>query len=137
MIWNKAPQMMRAGGGSLSKSSPARAQEYATRISGETKRLVLELARSGLHTGTEIARITGRRQSTVQSLIRKSGIVIPDGRSAGKAGEPKCQVLELARTGLHSATEIARMTGRSQPTVHSMCKAAGIVVPDGRKQGKA
>jgi DNA-binding CsgD family transcriptional regulator len=133
MIWRLAPQMMRAGGGSLSQSSPSRAREYASRITGETKRLVLDLARSGKHTATEIARITGRRQSTVQTLIKKAGLLVHDGRSA-TVEETKRQVLDLARTGLHSAKEIIQLSGRSPSTVHFVLKAAGITVPDGRSK---
>lgn len=87
MIWRKAPAMMRAGGGPLTRADAKRADNWAKRITGETKRRVLELARSGLYTGTEIARMTDRRQSTVQALIRDAGITVPDGRSKAKRDE--------------------------------------------------
>jgi len=82
LIWRKAPQMMRAGGGSLTKADGKRSENWAKRITGETKRRVLELAKTGKYTGTEIARMTDRRQSTVQALIRDAGIKVPDGRKA-------------------------------------------------------
>ena len=87
MIWRLAPKMMRAGGGPLTRADAKRADNWAKRITGETKLRVLELARSGLYTGTEIARITGRRQSTVQTLIKNAGISVPDGRSKAKRDE--------------------------------------------------
>ena len=84
MIWNKAPKLMRSGGGSLSRCDDERVKNYATRITGETKRRVLELAKTGKYTGTEIARMCDRRQSTVQALIKDAGITVPDGRSKAR-----------------------------------------------------
>ena len=80
MIARLGPQMMKTSGGSLVCSTEKKASQFRGPITAEIKSRVLELARTGLHTGTEIARMTDRRQSTVQKLIQHAGVSVPDGR---------------------------------------------------------
>jgi hypothetical protein len=84
MIARRGPQMMMTSGGALVSSTEKNASQFRGPITAETKRRVLELARTGIYTGTEIARMTDRRQSTVQKLIQDAGISVPDGRDKKK-----------------------------------------------------
>ena len=84
MIARRGPQMMMTSGGALVSSTEKNALQFRGPITAETKRRVLELARTGIYTGTEIARMTDRRQSTVQKLIQDAGISVPDGRDKKK-----------------------------------------------------
>jgi transposase-like protein len=81
MIFRRGPQMMKTSGGSLESSSKQNIENLRPRITEETKRRILELASTGIHTGTEIARMTDRSQSTVHKLIQTAGISVPDGRA--------------------------------------------------------
>ena len=81
MIARRGPQMMKSIGGSLESSSKQNVENLRPRITEEMKRRIFELARTGLHTGTEIARMTDRSQSTVQKMIHDAGISVPDGRT--------------------------------------------------------
>jgi hypothetical protein len=81
LIERHCAKFMVTGGGSL---SPDR-KPYVKRgneMTSEKKARCLELGREGKLTGTEIARAVELPQSSVQMVLSKAGIKVPDGRGA-------------------------------------------------------
>lgn len=79
LIARHAPRLMREGGGALSKEPCERIK--AVRMSEEQKQAALSLMRTGLYSGTVIARKLGLTQSAVCKLAERSKIKLPDGRT--------------------------------------------------------
>ena len=79
LVHKWGPIYMRAGGGCIAQEG-SKFRAKPQRTTPEQKARILELAREGRWTGTEIARMTGTLQSAAHKIIAAAGISVPDGR---------------------------------------------------------
>lgn len=88
MIRRVCPGLMKAGGGPLIKDND-NCRPFTLRASTVAKRKdIIELGKTGLYSATDIARLVSKCRADVSSVLRREGIVVPDGRPA-KSGRRK------------------------------------------------
>lgn len=78
MVWRNAPRLMREGGGPLAEEKES--THHPRRITDQQRETLLELARTGKHTATEIAEFVGVTSMTVRNHCKRRLIALPDGR---------------------------------------------------------